>query len=393
MAGEVARSNGRRRRFIPQPVEFRGSGPVASGHDTGWSLSRCGSVRATERSGLRVVTGAIVAALLAAALFAVATAFQHRSAGLVIAGGSRGGFVSRTLRHPLWIVGAAANLAGLGLHALALRDGPLTLVQPLLVIGVIFTLPLRQFLEHRRPRRAEIGWALALTLGLAVFLILATPADGLVQGADPAPMVFCAMAIALAISGCVVAGCRTTAATGATMLGTAAGLLYAVAAALLKETTNVITHGAAALFTAWPCYALVAVGGSGLLLSQYAYRAGPLSASLPAITAVNPVVSVVIGVAVFDEPFRTAPGYLLGEVLGLALMAVAAVGLTQSVPDARSDRPTERPPNPRTRVDFRRRPVQPHRNEAGRRPLPHAVATRRAAVPHPDVPGRTRPAS
>jgi drug/metabolite transporter (DMT)-like permease len=294
------------------------------------------------------VTGAIVAALLAAALFAIATAFQHRSAGLVTVADRRaGGFVSRSLRHPLWIAGSVANLAGLGLHALSLRDGPLTLVQPLLVIGVIFTLPLRQVLEHRRPGRAEIGWAAALTLGLAVFLVLATPADDPVQGADPAPMVICAAAIALAVSGCLVAGRRATARTGAMVLGTAAGLLFAASAALLKETTDVLGHGAATLFTSWPLYALVAVGGAGLLLSQFAYRAGPLSASLPAITAVNPIVSVVIGVAVFDEPFRTAPGYLFGEVLGLALMAVAAVGLTRSALDARAEQPAESPPGSR----------------------------------------------
>lgn len=288
---------------------------------------------------------AVVAALLAAALFAVATALQHRSAGLVTdANWCSGGFVSRTLRHPLWIVGSVANLAGFGLHALALRDGPLTLVQPLLVIGVIFTLPLRQVLEHRRPARTEIGWAVALTLGLAVFLVLATPAEGPAQGADPAPMVFSVIAIALAVSGCLMAGRRATAAAAAMMLGTAGGLLLAVAAALLKETTIVASHGAAAVFMAWPCYALVAVGGAGLLVSQFAYRAGPLSASLPAITTVNPIVSVVIGVAVFDEPFRAAPGYLLGEVLGLALMAAAAVGLTRPVPEARAGRRAERPP-------------------------------------------------
>jgi drug/metabolite transporter (DMT)-like permease len=292
-----------------------------------------------------MVTGAVVAALVAAALFAVPTAFQHRSAGLVTAVGRRGGFVSRTLRHPLWIVGSVANLAGLSLHALALRDGPLTLVQPLLVIGVIFTLPLRQVMEHRRPGRAEIGWAAALTLGLALFLILilAIPADGPVQGADPEPMVLCGAAIGFAIAGCLTAGRRRAAATGAVLLGTTAGLLLAVAAALLKETTDVLGHGAAALFTGWPLYALVAVGGAGLVSSQYAYRAGPLSASLPAITAVNPVVSVVIGVAVFDKPFRAAPGYLLGEVLGLGLMATAAIGLTRSIPDERADWPTGSP--------------------------------------------------
>lgn len=283
-----------------------------------------------------MLTAAIVAALSAAALFAVATAFQHRCAGLVTVVGGRGEFVSRTVRHPLWLVGLVANLAGLGLHAVALRDGPLTLVQPLLVVGVIFTLPLRQVLERRWPKRAEICWAAALSLGLAVFLILSTPTNGPVQGADPVPTVFCAAAIGLAVVGCVVAARRAAAALGAMLLGTAAGLLFAAAAALLKETTNMLSQGTAAVFTTWPLYALLAVGGVGLLLSQYAYRAGPLSASLPAITVVNPIMSVVIGVAVFDEPFRAAPGYLLGEVLGLALMAVAAAGLTRSVPEERA---------------------------------------------------------
>src|ERR1700749_2970168 len=101
---------------------------------------------------------AILAAVSAAALFAVAAALQHRSAGLVSAAvhhrgaspGPAGGHrrlarvAPRALRHPLWIAGLLASLAGFGLHAVALRDGPLTLVQPLLVTGVIFALPLRQ---------------------------------------------------------------------------------------------------------------------------------------------------------------------------------------------------------------------------------------------------------
>lgn len=63
----------------------------------------------------------------------------------------------------------------------------------------------------------------------------------------------------------------------------------------------------------------------------------PLRASLPAVTTVNPVFSVVIGMAVFDEPFRTAPGNLIGEVLGLALMAVGAICLTRGHPEHDGD--------------------------------------------------------
>ena len=289
--------------------------------------------------------GAAVAAVAAAALFAVAAALQHRSAGLVTAarqgpGAGQAGFVARTVRHPLWIAGSVAGLAGLGLHALALRYGPLTLVQPLLVTGTVFALALRQLLEHRRPRRAELGWAAALALGLAVFLVLATPAGSPAQAADPEPAVICAAAIGLVAAGCLVVGRRAAGTVAALALGAAAGLAFAASAGLLKQTMDALSRGPLALVMAWPGYAAAAAGAAGLVLSQLAYRAGPLRASLPAIMTVNPIVSLVVGVAVFDEPFRAGPGYLLGEALGVVLIAAAAVGLTRSAPDERASGPS-----------------------------------------------------
>jgi uncharacterized protein involved in response to NO len=86
------------------------------------------------------------------------------------------------------------------------------------------------------------------------------------------------------------------------------------------------------LLTAWPLYALVGVGALGLLVNQIAYQAGPLSSSLPAIITVGPIVSLVIGVAVFDEHFRDGPAALVGEAVALALVVIAAGGLTRSGP-------------------------------------------------------------
>lgn len=214
------------------------------------------------------MSGAVVAAVAAAALFAVATALQHRSAGLVTAAGGRAetgpaAFVSGTLRHPLWIAGSVASLAGLALHTLALKDGPLTLVQPLLVIGVIFTLPLRQLLEHRRPRPAELVWAAVLALGLAVFLVLSSPASQPAEAPDPGPAVVSVVTIGLIVSGCLIAGWRWPRVTPAMVLGAAAGLSFAATAGLMKQTMDAASQGGLALLTQWPVYALIAIGGAG----------------------------------------------------------------------------------------------------------------------------------
>jgi drug/metabolite transporter (DMT)-like permease len=278
---------------------------------------------------------ATLASLAAAMLFALASALQHRSAGLVAGGGplgraELGGFIASTLRHPLWAAGLAAGIAGFALHALALRYGPLTLVQPLLVSGVVFALPMRRLLEHRRPRPDEVGWALALAVGLVLFLVIATPAGGAPQAPDFAPTIVAGVLIGLGTVGFFVAGRRTSGSRAALSLGAAAALASAATAGLLKETVGIVSRGPGQLAASWPAYGLVAAGAVELVASQLAYQAGPLRVSLPVTTTVGPIVSLVIGVAVFDEQFRNGPIYLLGEAVGLALVVVAAVGLTRS---------------------------------------------------------------
>ncbi len=279
---------------------------------------------------------ATLAALFAAALFAVSAALQHRSAGLVTEADTLrtarlGGFISGTLRHPMWIVGSAAGIAGFALHALALRDGPLTLVQPLLVSSAVFALALRQLLEPRRPRRSELRWAFGLVVGLVLFLTVATPADGVTKPADALPTVVLGALIGLGLLGFFVVGRRATGSAAAALLGTATGLSFAAKAGLLKQVMGTLNRGPGAVVTAWPLYVFIAVWLCSLLLNQLAYQAGPLHSSLPAIMTVDPVVSLVIGVAIFDEQFRNSPADLVGEAFGLALVVAAAMGLTRSV--------------------------------------------------------------
>ena len=210
--------------------------------------------------------------------------------------------------------------------------GPLTVVQPLLVTSIVFAIVIRQLLVRRWPRRSELVWATSLTLGLVLFLTIATPASGVAQPADPVPATVVGALIGFGALGLFAVGRRYTGSAAAALLGTAAGLSYAAVAGLLKEDVGLLNRGVGVLAASWPLYALIAVGAFSIVVTQLAYRAGPLSSSLPTIMTVDALVSLVIGASVFDEGFRNGAVDLLGESAGLALMLAAAVGLSRSGP-------------------------------------------------------------
>jgi drug/metabolite transporter (DMT)-like permease len=279
-----------------------------------------------------VVIGLSLGAALA---FAVSTALKHRSAQLVApmqtaSGQALGRFIMATLRHRLWLIGAAADIAGLSLQVLALHLGALALVQPLLLTGLIFALVLR---GSGRIRWRELSWAIVVCAALAALLalIVATPSQ-VSQPADVAPSAVTAT-IGLAVVGfAYIIGRRSrTKSYGAALLGVSIGTIYAATAALLKALSDLAANGPLAVLQSWQLYAVVLAGATGLLITQLAFQAGPLTASLPTAATVDPVLSVVIGVVVFDERLQLGYGrasavVVLGSVLVFAVFRLLPSG-------------------------------------------------------------------
>ncbi|MDT7716643.1 MAG: hypothetical protein QOH09_2635 [Pseudonocardiales bacterium] len=275
------------------------------------------------------------AAVAAAAAFAVSATLAHRSAGEVPdAQGFRPrqllSFVRATLAHPYWLGGIAFSTVGLGLHAFALHRGALAVVQPLLVLGVLFALPLQRRLHHERIHRIELLWALALVVGLAGFLVVATagvPATH--ETTDSGPAIAAGLLAVGAAAVCVLVARGRQRATAAALLGVATGIAFAGTATLIKACTSLLAHSPMAVVTSWQLYALLAGGAMGLLLNQLSFQAGPLSASLPAITVVNPLLAVLLGVMVYDENLRHTPWAIATEAGFLVLFTAAAFALTR----------------------------------------------------------------
>jgi hypothetical protein len=289
---------------------------------------------------------AVFAALGASASSAVASALLHRSAvDATRAETQRGGtahpllaFARATATHRLWLTAVLMQATGFLLHAVALHAGQLAFVQPMLVCALLFALPFNRVLLGEPVTARELYWAGVLVVGLCGFLFLATPsfAPQVTANADPGPATAAGMIGLVAVVCCLIGAGRQRGGRSAALLGAGAGIAFAGQAALLKACTAVFAHRPGDLLSSWQLYALVVVGVSAVVLNQLAFRAGPLSASLPVSTTVNPILGVLVGALVYDENLRHSTAAVIGELGCLALLTIAAMSLTRLTSSSRT---------------------------------------------------------
>jgi drug/metabolite transporter (DMT)-like permease len=265
---------------------------------------------------------AYVFALGAGLCYAIASVFQHRVAAAApksLALSPR--LLMEVVRHPMWLFGIGLDVGAYFLEALALANGSIVLVQTLLVSGLLFALPLSTIGRTDRPGRGDWIAAAAVAGGIAVFLAVGDPTDG--HGRATAIDWVIAFAVCGAvIVAMVVATRRAPPHYRALGLAVATGASYALTAALTKQVVTIIDrHGVEGLFTHWPVYALAVFAIVGLILNQSAFNAGPLAASLPALAVTNPLLSSILGVALFEETLA-AHGILQYTISALAVVVM-----------------------------------------------------------------------
>ena len=273
----------------------------------------------------------VLLALWAACGVGVAAVLQQRAASAVPAERSlRAGLLAALLRRPLWLAGIAIESAADVLQALALRRGLLLVVQALLASSLLFALPL-----GARLARYRLGWrewlgALAVALGLALFLGMGAPVRGVGHDdADGGWMLYALPLVAVAAT-LVALSWRRRGPVRAALLAAAAGTLAGLADALTKTTLGHLGLGVWALLGSWWPWALLGVGGVALLLGQSALQAAPLAASLPAQTAAEPVAAAFLGVTLFGDRLAGSGAAVAMEVAGAVTMLAGVVALATS---------------------------------------------------------------
>jgi drug/metabolite transporter (DMT)-like permease len=264
----------------------------------------------------------ILAALAGACVYGVTGILQQRNAHQVKGDPTdQAGLIKGLIHRPAWVLSTIGSIVGFGLQGVALGTGPIVMVQPLLVTGILFGAVTGFIVRRQRVDWAFMGCLFLTAGGLAVFLVVARPTKGnasLTVG-EALPL---GIGLLVLLVASVALGLRTKGLSRSLSFALAAGLVYGATAAVAKVTIAQFSHGFLATVLHWSFWALVVLGPLGFLLNQNAFREGKLaSPALAVITVVDPLVGIAIGLLWLNERIATSPGAIAGEVLGLIAMA------------------------------------------------------------------------
>lgn len=264
-----------------------------------------------------------------AVAFAIGAASLHALAAL--------GMVARRR----WWYPTALTIAASGLHVCALHFGPLTLVQPLGVLSLVFALVLSWALTRRRVTPREWSGMALSTAGLIALLLLASPTRPRSElSSTQIGLLTVAIAglIAVAVLGASRMPLRPV--RRSLLFALTAGTTFGVSSAVTQTVTIRVTDGGP-LAALQPASAVVLVlAATGLLLSRRAYRGG-LGAPLATATIVNPVTASAIGIGLLGERFSGGPVEITLSIAA-ALTAAGGVVLLARGSRAPATRPARR---------------------------------------------------
>lgn len=233
--------------------------------------------------------------------------------------------ISDLLHRRRWLAGIAIMAVGQALSVWAVGHLELSVSEPLMATSLIFALILAAPLSGQRLRRTELIGALILACGVTILSVSRTvSAHGMRFGSFaywPA-----AAAVAVIAFGFAHAGWRRDGQQRAMLTAAASGLIFGISDALTRRSVQIIdARHFTGLLTSWPVYSLAGASLIAMWLMQSSFNAAPLRASLPAITAAEPVAGIALGVVVFGDVIRVSPWMIALQASGLAALVIGVL--------------------------------------------------------------------
>lgn len=278
-------------------------------------------------------TVAAILALLSAFCFALAAALQQKGQfQLAEDGRAVTGLTSllRLVAVPIWLLGTVVLLLGYTTQAGALDRGRLVVIQPLLVMTIVFALPLGHWLTGQHVVRRQVFGALAVVVGLSLFVAVGDPSDGVDEPSSNWEYLAAAIAVSALAAAALWRGSRASPTVKAGVFGIAAGLWFGLSATFAKPTVEQLNVSVSEVLSNPEVYGLLGFGLIAFVVQQLSLATGQLAPAIAAVSVANPIISVALGVLLFDERLTQPWWHILVALLALVLAMFGAVSITMA---------------------------------------------------------------
>ncbi len=297
---------------------------------------------ADRRTGAaRVIVLGIILAVVASIAFASGATAQHRGIDKVVGpGGDRHMSLRRVLqmlRTPVWLLGLVLIGVGATLHLIALKLAPLTVIQPLGIMAVPWSVLLAARLKRQRPGRM-IWVSVAVTVaGIVTFTIFSTTHATTKPDLTNLPRLwlFTGAVWGLAVLfgfggrfGLSWLRCLSWAWGGAALYGLGSGFIKNLIEILSGPSPlahPMLWVSIVGLATAYT------IGG---WMIQQGYASGPAEIVVGSMTTVDPLTSVLFGLFVLGEGAAITVPAAIGMLVAGSIACAGVVLLSRHHPDA-----------------------------------------------------------
>lgn len=282
-------------------------------------------------------------ALLGAVFMSFGAQYQHRGVQKVErltatdgGAGLTGGQLWNLLRRPSWVVGTVMLGLAIVCQLSALSFAPLILVQPLGAISLVTTTLLNARISGHRPTRRSLSAIALCVAGIFVFVTIAAlyATETPISDGQLITVLVILLVVAIVLTSTWL---WLRSRVGALFYIVAAGIMYGFVATLAKVVISRIQTGDFEWLTVVCVVGLIAGTAIGAYFVQTAYSSGPPDLVIAGLTVIDPIVAIVIGLAVLREAEHAPWGAYVGFVIAGALAIAGVFQLARYHPQVVSD--------------------------------------------------------
>lgn len=238
------------------------------------------------------------------------------------------GLLVRLVQRGRWLAGSAIAVLGWPLQAFALTRAPLTVVQPLLAVGLIVPL-----VFGKRMLGEQVAWRDALNIGVLVagasLLVAVAPPRSEVTGVSSQLVI--ALAVLAAVLVCALLLAAVLRDRRGLMLMLAAGVGFSIASITTKLLADAFSRREWVALSIWLA-GTAAAGGVALIGEMNALQISAVSTVSALVLALETIIPVTLAPILFGEANGSSVTSIVLRSAALAMTIGAALVLTRTRP-------------------------------------------------------------